>query len=160
MAAGLGIGALVAVHLYTDTGLGALNLYSEQPREFHGADLEAARVVAAQASVVLAYTRKTQNLWHAIDTRNLIGQAQGMLMPVRVDGGPGVCGAPPLLPGDERAARGTGRGADQHRTPARPESAPSVIAAGRTEQRCRRVRPFRRSGARVFGSAGRGNKRT
>jgi AmiR/NasT family two-component response regulator len=30
--------------------------------------------------VVLAYTRKTQDLWRAIDTRNLIGQAQGMLM--------------------------------------------------------------------------------
>jgi GAF domain-containing protein len=80
MAAGLGIGAMLAVHLYTDTGLGALNLYSERPRQFDGTDLEAARVVAAHASVVLAYARKTQDLWQAIDTRNLIGQAQGMLM--------------------------------------------------------------------------------
>jgi AmiR/NasT family two-component response regulator len=30
--------------------------------------------------VVLAYARTEQNLWQAIDTRNLIGQAQGMLM--------------------------------------------------------------------------------
>jgi AmiR/NasT family two-component response regulator len=29
---------------------------------------------------VLAHTRTTQNLWRAIDTRNLIGQAQGILM--------------------------------------------------------------------------------
>ena len=80
LAAGLGIGALLAVHLYTDTALGALNLYSEQPREYDDLDLEVAKVVAAHASVVLAHTRKTQDLWRAIDTRNLIGQAQGILM--------------------------------------------------------------------------------
>jgi GAF domain-containing protein len=79
-AADLGIGGLLAVHLYTDTALGALNLYSERPRVYDDTDLEAARIVAAHASVVLAYTRKTQDLWRAIDTRNLIGQAQGMLM--------------------------------------------------------------------------------
>ena len=80
LADGLGIGALLAVHLYTDTALGALNLYSEQPREYDDLDLEVAKVVAAHASVVLAHTRTTQNLWRAIDTRNLIGQAQGILM--------------------------------------------------------------------------------
>jgi hypothetical protein len=80
LAAELGLGALLAVHLYTDTALGALNLYSEQPREYDDLDLEVAKVIAAHASVVLAYTRKTQDLWRAIDTRNLIGQAQGILM--------------------------------------------------------------------------------
>ena len=80
LADGLGIGALLAVHLYTDTALGALNLYSEQPREYDDLDLEVAKVVAAHASVVLAHTRTTQDLWRAIDTRNLIGQAQGILM--------------------------------------------------------------------------------
>jgi len=37
-------------------------------------------VIGAHASVVLAYARTEQNLWQAIDTRNLIGQAQGILM--------------------------------------------------------------------------------
>ena len=37
-------------------------------------------MIGAHASVVLAYARTEQNLWQAIDTRNLIGQAQGMLM--------------------------------------------------------------------------------
>ena len=32
------------------------------------------------ASVVVAFTRSEQHLWQAIDTRNLIGQAQGILM--------------------------------------------------------------------------------
>jgi hypothetical protein len=80
LAAGLGLGALLAVHLYTDTALGALNLYSEHPRGYDDLDVEIAKVVAAHASVVLAYTRAQQNLWRAIDTRNLIGQAQGILM--------------------------------------------------------------------------------
>ena len=68
------------MHLYTDTALGALNLYSEKPRDYDDIDLEAARVIAAHASVVLAHTRTTQNLRRAIDTRTLIGQAQGMLI--------------------------------------------------------------------------------
>jgi AmiR/NasT family two-component response regulator len=42
--------------------------------------VEAARVIAAHASVVLAYARAEQNLWRAIDTRSIIGQAQGILM--------------------------------------------------------------------------------
>ena len=37
-------------------------------------------MIAAHASVVLAYARAEQNLWQAIDSRNLIGQAQGILM--------------------------------------------------------------------------------
>lgn len=79
-AAELGVGAILAVHLFTDVALGALNLYSMKPRDFDHNDIEAARVIAAHASVVLAYARSEQNLWNAIDSRNLIGQAQGMLM--------------------------------------------------------------------------------
>jgi GAF domain-containing protein len=79
-AARLGLGAVLAVHLYTDTSVGALNLYSVTPRDFTTADLDAARVLGAHASVILAYTRATRNLRQAIDTRAVIGQAQGMLM--------------------------------------------------------------------------------
>jgi hypothetical protein len=79
-AAGLGIGSSISVHLFTDTALGSLNLYSLHPRNYGHADLESAKVIGAHASVVLAYARNEQNLWQAIDTRNLIGQAQGMLM--------------------------------------------------------------------------------
>jgi hypothetical protein len=79
-AAGLGVGSSISVHLFTDTALGSLNLYSMHPQDYDHADLEAAKVIGAHASVVLAYTRTEQNLWQAIDTRNLIGQAQGILM--------------------------------------------------------------------------------
>jgi GAF domain-containing protein len=79
-AAGLGMGAVLSVRLFTDHTLGSINLYAAQARDYDDADVEAARVIAAHASVVLAYARAEQNLWRAIDTRNIIGQAQGILM--------------------------------------------------------------------------------
>ena len=79
-AADLGIGASMSVHLFTDTRLGSINMYSLNPRRFDLLDVETARVIAAHASVVLAYAHTTQSLWRGMDTRNLIGQAQGMLM--------------------------------------------------------------------------------
>jgi len=42
--------------------------------------VEVAKVVAAHASVALAKLRSERDLWRAIDSRHLIGQAQGMLM--------------------------------------------------------------------------------
>ncbi len=79
-AAELGVASMLSLHLFTDAALGSLNLYSLRPRDYDHSDIEAARVVAAHASVVVAYTRSEQNLWQAIDSRNLIGQAQGILM--------------------------------------------------------------------------------
>ncbi|MET0966391.1 MAG: GAF and ANTAR domain-containing protein, partial [Nakamurella sp.] len=79
-AAELGVVSMLSLHLFTDAALGSLNLYSMRRREFSHSDIEAARVVAAHCSVVLAYSRNEQNLWQAIDSRNLIGQAQGILM--------------------------------------------------------------------------------
>ena len=74
------IGASIPVHLFTDQRLGSLNMYSHLPRTFDDNDIENARVVAAHASVVLAYARNIQNLTRSADSRNLIGQAQGILM--------------------------------------------------------------------------------
>ena len=60
--------------------LGALNLYYESMDDFSEDELEVAKVVAAHASVALAKLRSERDLWRAIDSRHLIGQAQGMLM--------------------------------------------------------------------------------
>lgn len=80
LAVGLGISATVAVPLFTDTRLGAMTLYSWDARSFDTVDLERARILGAHVSVVAAHSRMEQNLWRAIDGRNLIGQAQGILM--------------------------------------------------------------------------------
>ena len=79
-AAELGIGASLSVHLFTDSRLGSLNLYSMAPRRFDAADVEAAKVIAAFTSVVLAHARTRENLSRAMETRHQIGLAQGILM--------------------------------------------------------------------------------
>jgi AmiR/NasT family two-component response regulator len=67
--------------LFTDHRvLGALNLYYESVVDFSEDEVEVAKVVAAHASVALAKIRSERDLWRAIDSRHLIGQAQGILM--------------------------------------------------------------------------------
>ena len=78
-AAGFGIGGLIVVRLYTGTALGASNLDSEQPRNYDELDLEAARVIAAHAFVVLAHTARHRTCGTP-SIPHLIGQAQGMLI--------------------------------------------------------------------------------
>jgi GAF domain-containing protein len=80
-AAELGLGSLLAVRLFTtQQTIGALDLYSYEPREYDVDDILAARVVAARVSVALANAQKEQGLWQAIDARHEIGQAEGILM--------------------------------------------------------------------------------
>lgn len=77
----LGLNSVLSIHLFTDARvLGALNLYYESKDDFADDEIEVARVVAAHASVALAKLRSERDLWRAIDSRHLIGQAQGMLM--------------------------------------------------------------------------------
>lgn len=76
-----GIRSLLSVRLYTSsTTVGTLNLYDEQPARFDVADQEIAHVLARHAAVALSTAMKTENLWQAIDSRKLVGQAQGILM--------------------------------------------------------------------------------
>ena len=77
----LGLHSVLSIHLFTDHRvLGALNLYYEWREDFSDDEVEVARVVAAHASVALAKVRSERDLWRAIDSRHLIGQAQGILM--------------------------------------------------------------------------------
>ena len=77
----LGLHSVLSIHLFTDHRvLGALNLYYESVVDFSDDEVEVAKVVAAHASVALAKIRSERDLWRAIDSRHLIGQAQGILM--------------------------------------------------------------------------------
>jgi GAF domain-containing protein len=80
-AAKLGIHSLLGVRLSTrhDT-FGALNLYAVEPRSYDADDVVVAHIFAAHASVALAASHNEANLRRAIDTRHIIGQAQGVLM--------------------------------------------------------------------------------
>jgi len=79
-AVGLGSAAVLSVQLFTTKALGSLNLYSTAPRRYGSTDLDTATTLAAHVSAAVAHIRLEQNLWQTIQTRNVIGQAQGMLM--------------------------------------------------------------------------------
>lgn len=60
--------------------IGSLNLYDAEAGRFDGDDLEVAGLLARHAAVALDNARTTDNLRRAIDSRHLIGLAQGILM--------------------------------------------------------------------------------
>jgi GAF domain-containing protein len=64
--------------------MGALNLYSTQPDAFDDRDVAVATVFAAHAAVAWSTSRAIENLKTGMETRQLIGQAVGLLM-VRQD---------------------------------------------------------------------------
>lgn len=78
---GHGIHAVISVVLHRRTGpLGCLNLYWRQPHQIDADELDIAQLAAVHASLELAHHRQEINLWKAIDARNLVGQAQGIVM--------------------------------------------------------------------------------
>jgi len=80
-AAELGLRSMVGARLYTsDRTIGTLNLYDSRPHHFTESDLEVAHVLARHAAISLWNAQNSQNLLRAVDSRKLIGQAQGILM--------------------------------------------------------------------------------
>lgn len=80
-AAELGIHSMLGTRLYTaKRTVGTLNLYDPAPNHFDLDDQAVAHVMARHAAAALVKARTTANLWHAIDARKRIGQAQGILM--------------------------------------------------------------------------------
>ncbi len=60
--------------------MGSLNLYSTQPDAFDDRDVAVATVFAAHAAVAWSTSRTIENLRAGMVTRQLIGQAVGLLM--------------------------------------------------------------------------------
>ena len=76
-----GIRSMLGTRLYTTkTTIGSLNFYDREPDRFDETDADVAHMLARHAAVAMESARGTENLWKAIDARNLIGQAQGILM--------------------------------------------------------------------------------
>jgi hypothetical protein len=78
--AALGFRSTLAVRLFTDTTLGTVNLYATRAGQLDPTDMCAAQVTAAHVSVVVAAISTERHLRRAMWSRNVIGQAQGMLM--------------------------------------------------------------------------------
>ncbi|MDT8915155.1 GAF and ANTAR domain-containing protein [Amycolatopsis sp. PS_44_ISF1] len=90
-AADLGFGSLLATTLLPDRSAdrqpGAINLYSRRIGAFGAAAIDHALILSAHASVALAGTAahtaaalREQHLRQAVDSRDVIGQAKGILM--------------------------------------------------------------------------------
>ena len=80
-AAAAGARSMLCLRLYVeDDDLGALNLYSREPDAFDEESEQIGLVFASHAAVAFAGRRAEDQLVRAIDTRDLIGQAKGILM--------------------------------------------------------------------------------
>lgn len=76
-----GVRSMLSVQLFVESNsLGALNTYSRSPGAFDSEDENVALVLAAHAAVAMAAQRKQTNLEIALHTRDVIGQAKGVLM--------------------------------------------------------------------------------
>lgn len=77
----LGMRSMLSIRLHAShQTLGALNLYSVPVRQFDDDDISLAHLFGQHASVALATALNEEGLRRAIDSRHLIGQAQGILM--------------------------------------------------------------------------------
>jgi GAF domain-containing protein len=77
----LAVLSMLCVPLQIDEGcLGTLSLYAARPRAFSADDLAVAELCATLAAVALVEARRTEQLRRALDNRDVIGQAKGILM--------------------------------------------------------------------------------
>ena len=77
----LGLRSLISVKLSTaDRVLGSVNLYSRRPDAFADDDREVAEDLARRAAVTVAASLTARDLPAAMDSRVLMGQAQGIVM--------------------------------------------------------------------------------
>lgn len=80
-AARLGLGSVLSAEMRgRGARIGALNLYSDHESAFTREDAELAGILAAQGAAVMAVMNSEAGLRDAMETRAIIGQAQGMLM--------------------------------------------------------------------------------
>lgn len=81
---GLGVHSVVSYQLYLqrrdDDRFGALNLYGTRAGAFDDHAVELGEVFAAHCSTVLAAAIEREGLQAALESRDLIGQAKGILM--------------------------------------------------------------------------------
>jgi GAF domain-containing protein len=77
----LGFRSILSAELHTGGDrIGAINFYGSAIRQFTGEDVDVARLLASHAAAGLAAVRLREGLQNALDSRTVIGQAQGVLM--------------------------------------------------------------------------------
>ena len=80
----LGVRAMCCVPLWVDDRrMGSLSLYAERPRAFDDTSKRLADLYATHAAVALLEAQRTDQLQRALASRDVIGQAKGVLMAQR-----------------------------------------------------------------------------
>ena len=75
-----GIESVLSLRLFANETMGSLNLYSTQIDAFDDRDVAVATVFAAHAAVAWSTSQAIENLKVGLVTRQLVGQAVGLLM--------------------------------------------------------------------------------
>jgi GAF domain-containing protein len=84
LATDAGVRSMLCLPLHVDTTtFGTLSLYAESPRAFKDVTESVARVLAVLAAITLSESRGRSNLQRALESRDLIGQAKGIIMQAR-----------------------------------------------------------------------------
>jgi GAF domain-containing protein len=80
-ASALGFNSVLSAELHArGRRIGALNLYGTSEANFTPEDIALAALFARQGALALGYARSEEGLREALETRTVIGQAQGLLM--------------------------------------------------------------------------------
>lgn len=80
-AAEIGIASAVGVRIATrDRGYGSLNVFSKSRDAFTETSAEIVEMLAAHVTAAIAASHREEGLMTALETRTIIGQAQGILM--------------------------------------------------------------------------------
>jgi GAF domain-containing protein len=76
-----GAAGMLCFHLFTsDDAIGALSLYSTRVNAFDDESLTLGELFATHAALALGRARQMEHLQRALETRDVIGQAKGILM--------------------------------------------------------------------------------
>ena len=79
-----GVRSMLCLPLHVDTSVfGTLSIYADTPRAFKDVTESVARVLAVLAAITLSESRGRANLERALESRDLIGQAKGIIMQAR-----------------------------------------------------------------------------
>ena len=80
-AVALGFRSILSAELHAGgRRIGSINLYGSNIRQFSDQDADNAQLFASHAAAALAAVSLREELQNALDTRTIIGQAQGVLM--------------------------------------------------------------------------------
>jgi transcriptional regulator with GAF, ATPase, and Fis domain len=85
----MGISSLLSFQLFVgEDSMGALDVYSDRVGGFDSQDEETGLLLASHAAIAMGASQEITTLRVAMDTRDLIGQAKGILMErYKIDGG-------------------------------------------------------------------------